>query len=85
MKYGKTAGNKREVAIGTAHTDTVNSLNETNKQTNKQTIQVSPLCTPATSSHTACIGRENRSLLKLDAREYHKVCFRLVAVTRNML
>jgi hypothetical protein len=32
MKYGKTAGNKREVAIGTAHTDTVNSLNETINQ-----------------------------------------------------
>ena len=32
MKCGKTAGNKREVTIGTAHTDTVNSLNETNNQ-----------------------------------------------------
>jgi hypothetical protein len=38
MKYGRMRGNKREVTIGTAHTDTVNSLNETNKQINKQTI-----------------------------------------------
>jgi hypothetical protein len=29
MKYGRIRGNKREVTIGTAHTDTVNSLNET--------------------------------------------------------
>ena len=34
MKYGRTRGNKREVTIGTAHTDTVNSLIESNKQTN---------------------------------------------------
>jgi hypothetical protein len=32
MKYGKMRGNKREVTIGTAHTDTVNSLNETINQ-----------------------------------------------------
>ena len=32
MKYGRTRGNKREVTIGTAHTDTVNSLNETINQ-----------------------------------------------------
>jgi hypothetical protein len=37
MKYSKTVGNKREVAIGTAHTVTVNSLNETNKQNKQQT------------------------------------------------
>jgi ribosomal protein S20 len=36
MKYSKTAGNKREVAIGTAYTVSVNSLNEINKQTNKR-------------------------------------------------
>ena len=35
MKYGRMRGNKREVTIGTAHTDTVNSLIESNKQTNK--------------------------------------------------
>ena len=38
MKYGRMRGNKREATIGTAHTVTVNSLIESNKQTNKQTI-----------------------------------------------
>jgi hypothetical protein len=40
MKYGRMRGNKREVTIGTAHTVTVNSLIESNKQTNKQTKMV---------------------------------------------
>ena len=34
MKYGRKRGNKREVTVGTAHTVTVNSLIESNKQTN---------------------------------------------------
>ena len=38
MKYSRTRGNEREVTIETAHTVTVNSLIESNKQTNKQTI-----------------------------------------------
>jgi hypothetical protein len=36
MKCGRTRRNKREVMIGTAHTVTVNSLIESNKQTNKR-------------------------------------------------
>jgi hypothetical protein len=39
MKYGKTRGNKREVTIGTAHTVTVNSLIESNKQTNDKHLE----------------------------------------------
>jgi hypothetical protein len=38
MKYGRMRGNKREVTIGMAHTVTVNSLIESNKQTNKARI-----------------------------------------------
>jgi hypothetical protein len=39
MKCGRMrVMNKREKTIGTAHTVTVNSLIESNKQTNKQTI-----------------------------------------------
>jgi hypothetical protein len=37
MKCGRVRGNKREATIWTAHTVTVNSLIESNKQTNKQT------------------------------------------------
>jgi hypothetical protein len=40
MKYGKMRGNKREVTIGTAHTDTVNSLNETINQSINQSMYV---------------------------------------------
>jgi hypothetical protein len=36
MKCGRMRRNKREVTIGTAHTVTVNSLIDTNKQTNKR-------------------------------------------------
>ena len=36
MKYGRMKGSKREVTIVTAHTVTVNSLIESNKQTNKR-------------------------------------------------
>ena len=35
MKCGRMRRNKREATIGTAHTVTVNSLIESNKQTNK--------------------------------------------------
>jgi organic hydroperoxide reductase OsmC/OhrA len=37
MKCGRMRGNKREATIWTAHTVTVNSLIESNNQTNKQT------------------------------------------------
>jgi hypothetical protein len=36
MKCGRMRRNKREVTVGTAHTVTVSSLIESNKQTNKQ-------------------------------------------------
>jgi hypothetical protein len=42
MKYGRMRGNKREVTIGTAHTDTVNSLNETINQSNQLTDENRP-------------------------------------------
>ena len=35
VKYGKTGGNKRKLTVGTAHTVTVNSLDESNKRTNE--------------------------------------------------
>jgi hypothetical protein len=50
MKYGKTAGNKREVAIGTAHTVTVNSLNETINQSINRLNQLEKNVT-TTSKH----------------------------------
>jgi hypothetical protein len=34
LRYGSMRGNEREATIGTAHTVTVNSLIESNKQTN---------------------------------------------------
>ena len=36
MECGRMRRNKREVTIGTAHMVTVNSLIESNKQTNKR-------------------------------------------------
>jgi hypothetical protein len=45
MSYGRMRGNKREVTIGTAHTVTVDSLIESDKQTNKHIGQVRALDT----------------------------------------
>jgi hypothetical protein len=40
MRYGSKRGNEREVTIGTAHTVTVDSLIDSNKQTKKPAIKL---------------------------------------------
>jgi hypothetical protein len=67
MKYGKTVGNKREVVIGTAHTVTVNSPNETiNQSTNRLRVEL-----------RKTVGKRSRDvpyLLRLGGVGFEKGC-----------